>query len=115
MIFDLDLRLDFDLDSSAGDLNFGGLDCGGGVGDNAGTGQLTDEQHTGDAKIAGLEHENGELPYLPTNRFSANGHSASIHCASHRKPASSAIWNISFAEYLWLLSVQIVSPFRNST
>ena len=53
--------------------------------------------------------------YSATSRFSAKGHSLSIHCASQRNPAICAVWNISSAEYLWLLSVQMVSPSRNST
>ena len=53
--------------------------------------------------------------YSAINRFSANGHCSSIHCASQRNPALRAVSTISWAEYLWLLSVQMVSPSANST
>src|SRR3984957_11991892 len=53
--------------------------------------------------------------YSAISRFSANGHCSSIHCASQRKPAMRAMENTSSGEYLWLLSVQIVSLSRNST
>src|SRR5580692_12020657 len=53
--------------------------------------------------------------YSAMSKLSANGHSPSTHCASQRNPAFPAIWKTSSGEYLWLLSVQIVSPSRNST
>src|SRR5437667_8135120 len=53
--------------------------------------------------------------YSAISRFSANGHLSSIHCAWQRKPVANASCRISWREYLWLLSVQIVSPSSNET
>lgn len=48
-------------------------------------------------------------------RLSANGHSLSIHCSRQENPDARAISGTSALEYLWLLSVQMVSPSSNST
>jgi hypothetical protein len=53
--------------------------------------------------------------YSATSRFSAKGHCLSIHCASQRKPVLLAMETTSGNEYLWLLSVQMVSPSLNLT
>src|SRR6266481_10027001 len=53
--------------------------------------------------------------YLATNKFSAKGHSWSIHCALQKKPVSLAMCDSSWGQYLWLLSVQMVSPSANET
>lgn len=47
--------------------------------------------------------------YPARNRLCAKGHSASTHCASHRKPARSPMPAASSQRYLCELSVQIVS------
>src|SRR5271165_1984506 len=48
------------------------------------------------------EHRQGhwKCGYSAINKFSANGHCSSIHCASQRKPAVRAIAKISSDEYL---------------
>ena len=48
------------------------------------------------------------------HKFSANPHSESIHCAGEVNPLSAAIDASCGRQYLWLLSVQIVSPSSNS-
>src|SRR5437870_5235608 len=53
--------------------------------------------------------------YSASSRLSANGHSSSIHWASQRKPVFLASSQTSLAAYLWLLSVQMVSPARKLT
>src|SRR5258708_8355103 len=53
--------------------------------------------------------------YSATSKLSAKGHCSSTHCARQRKPAFRAKWETSPVVYLWLLSLQMVSPSPNST
>ena len=55
------------------------------------------------------------LAYSATSSVSAKGHSSSTHCSLQRKLAAIASCSSSGREYLWLLSVQIVSPSLNGT
>src|SRR2546421_285985 len=47
---------------------------------------------------------------ISTSSVSAKGHSSSTHCSLQRKLAAIASCSSSGREYLWLLSVQMVSP-----